>query len=63
MNKLRKLAGGVYLDCGHQQHVSELRIRVASEGKEQKPVWCIECENWSRLAPKNISENTLDKSE
>lgn len=51
-----KIAGGNILDCGHQQVVSEQRQRVAATGVEQRPVWCIECNAYQRLAPYYIVE-------
>lgn len=46
-----KIAGGHVLDCGHQQVVGAERLALASSGQEQHPVWCVECEDWTRLAP------------
>jgi hypothetical protein len=53
---MKKLSGGPRLDCGHAQQVSERRMALASQGHEQHSVWCIECDNWSRLTPVSVTE-------
>lgn len=58
-----KLAGGNVLDCGHQQVLGEDRLRLASQGMEQHPVWCIDCGDWARIAPWVSIELSEEKTE
>lgn len=39
-------AGQLMLECGHKQRVSDWRIRLASEGKDQHMIWCVVCDDW-----------------
>jgi len=48
---MQKLSGGQLLECGHSQVLSEFRQRIALSGLEQRPVWCIECTDWTRVLP------------
>jgi hypothetical protein len=55
-----KLAGGKLLECGHAQVLPAYRLRISAAGHEQHPVWCVECDDWSRIPP---NAATLDEAE
>lgn len=57
---MRKLAGGNPLECGHSQVLSDHRTRLASAGFEQKPAWCVECEDWRRVIPQEVDTSDND---
>jgi hypothetical protein len=46
-----KIAGGNLLDCGHYQVLSAYRLKLSAYGQEQSSVWCVECQDYTRLAP------------
>lgn len=48
---MKKLAGGNQLSCEHRQWISPLRARIAAQGLQQRPVWCVECEDWVGVVP------------
>lgn len=50
--RLTRQAGSFPLDCGHTQVVSSFRATIAADGLEQHKVWCVDCDTWSRLAPR-----------
>jgi hypothetical protein len=44
------------LECGHTQPLSAFRLAAHYAGYNQRPVWCIECNNWSNMVPAPIIE-------
>jgi hypothetical protein len=57
---MNKIAGGWQLNCGHRQVISTYRVILASEGREQHSIFCLECNDWTTLAPSPVNE-TNDK--
>jgi hypothetical protein len=55
---IEQTSAQVQLDCGHSQIVSALRVRLANAGHEQKPVYCVQCNDWTRLSPVEKLDNT-----
>lgn len=58
-----KLGGGNTLACGHTQIISQFRFAAYKAGLEQRPVWCVECNNWSQIIPAPIEEEPIVISE
>lgn len=61
---MKKLSGGTHLECGHTQVLSEYRLALAHAGAVQRPVWCIECEDYSTVVPHvpvNSQEDELEQ--
>ena len=58
-----EIRDGITLECGHQQIVSEFRVKLATEGREQHRVWCVECNNWSRIEPFYMHDIVVDEGE
>lgn len=54
---MKKLSGGSRLSCGHQQVLSPYRIKLATAGLEQNPVWCLECDDWTNVQPTHVPVN------
>ena len=57
---MQKLAGGNLLECGHHQVISSFRKAAHDAGYTQRPVWCIECNDWRYLNPNNIIDKLDD---
>lgn len=55
-----KIAGGNQLDCGHRQVLPAYRLVLSAAGIEQAPVWCVECEDYTRLAPGVATQEQVD---
>lgn len=56
-----KLAGGTSLDCGHQQVLPAYRLALSAAGKEQPLVWCVDCNDWTRLAPNSATVEQAER--
>jgi hypothetical protein len=48
---MQKISGGSPLECGHQQVISAFRYSANQMGINQRPVWCVECNDWSNILP------------
>lgn len=49
MTEIQKLSGGSPLECGHTQVLSEYRQKIAAAGYDQFKVFCIECDDWTKV--------------
>lgn len=57
---MKKLSGGSELSCGHTQQLSERRLAIANAGQEQHSIYCMDCEDWSRVVPVIVTSQEED---
>jgi hypothetical protein len=58
---MQKISGGNLLECGHTQVISAFRYSAYQTGRNQRPVWCIECNSWSNITPAPITEEPQEE--
>ena len=59
---MQKLSGGNLLECGHTQVISTFRYAAYRTGRNQRPVWCVECNNWSNILPVPITDEPQEET-
>jgi hypothetical protein len=58
---MQKISGGNPLECSHTQVISAFRYAAYQSGRNQRPVWCVECNDWSNIVPAPITDEPQEE--